>query len=402
MNRQSLTLVLLWLVLSALLFVFTVSAGRQAIQDNMVQSVRQHLLLTLNEAYFGSADNEVNDAHGLQNIGEQINVALQEVVTMRWYGSQHSCAVALTQIDGVSIGEEAIEKAAPQSSPGNMMMTLPRNQLDRDIGLSVDCSPNWLAPSAASFFLGLLFFLIQRFVPAPMSGQHREWIAYLAERGYADDETFALVGPLTSIQLALNAAQRACFEQLHRPAQRNFAEVVHSVSGRGVAALDEAGVDWFVLGMSHYADAEKALALATCADSIEIDLPAMSLRLRGLSVPMSGTPLFYYAWYALQRSAGDGWVTNPASNRPDLEVGGKIAQLMSLHKGHGRAINDLEQGGLKARTLDQNRSKMKEDIVSVLGEKLAKIYLFETSKHIDGIHMRYRLGLDSSAIDVLG
>lgn len=413
MNRRAQILVLVWLLLSAMLFVFTISAGREAIQENVVQLLQQHLMLTLDEAHFSSADNEVNDVRGLQNIGKQMNVALQSIVTMRWFGSHSRCAVALSQIDDVSLVEQSSEhssknndeqagkKTAQTSSPTIIMMTLPRNHRDRDVGLSVDCSPNWLVPAVASVFLGLLFFLIQRFVPPPMSGQHRAWMAHLAERGYADDESFALVSHCDKSQLTLNTSQRACFEQLHDPAQRNFVAVVQIVAGQGVAALDEAGIDWFVLGISHFADAEKALALATAPGSIEIDLTKMSLRLRGLSVPMSGTPLFYYAWYALQRRAGDGWVTNPASNRPDLEVGQEIAQLMSLHKGHGRAIKDLEQGGLKARTLDQNRSKIKEDIVSVLGEKLAEIYLFETSKHPDGIHMQYRLRLDSSAISVV-
>ena len=124
--------------------------------------------------------------------------------------------------------------------------------------------------------------------------------------------------------------------------------------------------------------------------------------MRGLPVPLTGTPLFYYAWYARQRQAGEGWVTNPASNRPDLAVGAQIAALMSAHGGHGRAINDLQQAGLKARTLDQNRNKIKDELVAVLGEALATKYLFEVDRHEDGIHQRYRLRLDSDRIEVLG
>ena len=74
---------------------------------------------------------------------------------------------------------------------------------------------------------------------------------------------------------------------------------------------------------------------------------------------------------------------------------------MSRHDGHARAINDLQQAGLKARTLDQNRSKIKEDLVEALGESLASRYLFEASKHPDGVRMRYRLALSAANIRVI-
>ncbi|MFT4615653.1 MAG: hypothetical protein ACI9NT_002811, partial [Bacteroidia bacterium] len=283
----------------------------------------------------------------------------------------------------------------------DIVLTLPRNQIDREVALAMDCSPNVLIPAAASIFLGLLFLLIYRFVPAPLSSLHRDWLAYLSERGYTSDEAFAVISRCGKEQLALSRSQRACFEQLHDSQLHNFQSILQIVSRSEVAALGEAQIDWFVLGMSMDAqDMDAALALAVAPDSVNIDLNAMTLRVRGLAVPISGTPLFYYAWYAVQRRDGDGWVTNPASNRPDLKVGREIARLMSSHDGHGRAINDLEQAGLKSRTLDQNRSKLKEDIVAVLGEKLAQRYLFEASKHPDSSQMRYRIGLDSSAIRV--
>ena len=90
-----------------------------------------------------------------------------------------------------------------------------------------------------------------------------------------------------------------------------------------------------------------------------------------------------------------------ASNRPDRAVGAEIAALMSRFDGHARAINDLEQNGLKARTLDQNRNKIKDEIVAVLGESLASAYLFEASRHPDGVRMRYRLGLEAARIRVI-
>ena len=144
-----------------------------------------------------------------------------------------------------------------------------------------------------------------------------------------------------------------------------------------------------------------ALALAAAPDSMVIDLNRMTLTVRGRDVVISRTPLFYLTWYAMNRLEGEGWITNPASNRPDAEAAGALIGLMSRYDGHARAINDLQQAGLKARTLDQNRSKIKEDLVAVLGESLAGRYLFETSKHPDGVRMRYRLRLEASRIRLL-
>ena len=390
---RSRRLLLAWLILSALLVVLSLGLGRNAIQDGIVEQVRQHLLLTLDEAYFSSADNEVNDTRALQNVGMRINTAMQDLLATSWYSTHRQCPVAVVRIDGVETGVPL---------PANLHLALPRNQIERDIGIALDCSPNWLMPVLASALLGLLFFLIQRLVPAPLSALHREWVTSLQEQGYDSEAAFSLVCGLPGDRLALNPVQRACFDRLHDPQLGNFPGALQVASRSDVAALDESGLGWFLLGMA--ADArgvDAALELARAPDRVVIDLDALSLRLRGIPVPMSGTPLFYYAWYALQRRAGEGWVTNPASNRPDSEKGAEIAGLMSAHGGHGRAINDLEQAGLKARTLDQNRNKIKDEIVAVLGEKLAKNYLFEVDRHADGIHMRYRLRLDSAAIEVI-
>jgi len=103
----------------------------------------------------------------------------------------------------------------------------------------------------------------------------------------------------------------------------------------------------------------------------------------------------------MHRMSGDCWVTNPASNRPDPVLARELVELMSRYDGHAKAINDLERTGLKARTLDQNRSKIKDDISAVLGEKLATAYLFEASRHPDGIHMRYRLQVEPQQIRIV-
>jgi hypothetical protein len=133
---------------------------------------------------------------------------------------------------------------------------------------------------------------------------------------------------------------------------------------------------------------------------MEIDLRRGKLEIHGMDIPMHKTPLFYLAWYAIKRRSSDGWVQNPRSNRPDRIASEELVALMADHNGHGRAMHDLEAHGLKAKTLDQNRSKIKDGITAVLGEELGARYLFELRKHATSNRTSYRLKLDAGRIRI--
>lgn len=386
-------LLLGWLCGTALLCVLVYGENRARLEDAVMEHVRQHLALTLSEAHFSSADNEVNDVEGLAHVGAQINAALAGLVQTRWYSPRDACVVALVSVDGVAVAD----------GPANLAFSLPRNRLQREIELRLGCAVNALPGLLLSALLGAVFLLLARVLPAPLAAAQREWAAVLQDWGYPAADARREVAALAPGELALGDSQRACLRRLLAHDPGGFRAALQRVRDPRVAALGGERLGWCLLGLERDpGDLPAALALAEAQDSARIDLAAMSLHLRGLAVSLTGTPLFYYAWYARQRQAGEGWVTNPASNRPDLKVGAEIAALMTAHGGHGRAINDLEQTGLKARTLDQNRNKIKDEIVAVLGEELATKYLFEVDRHEDGIHQRYRLRLDSACIEVLG
>jgi hypothetical protein len=387
-------LALIWLLLSIFLAVFVFASSRSVLEDAVQEQVRRHLLLTLDESHFSKASSGASDQAALLRFGQQINTVLQHLVVNRWYSPQKECVVRLQRVDDVIIDDEAMRQ--------DMVFSLPRNQIDREIAIGMSCEPNWLVAVAMAGLLGFFFVGIGFILPPPLSKIHRYWINYLLERGYSGTEAFEFMHRYPESSLAMNAAQLACLEQLHDSGRRNFPSVLKVVTDPRVATLKEAGIDWFLLGLRGDPDrVGGALELATAAESLEINLNEMTLSIRGLSVPIGGTPLFYYAWYAMHRLGGDGWITNPASNRPDPVLGQDLVELMSRYEGHARAINDLERTGLKARTLDQNRSKIKDDIVAALGEKLATAYLFEASRHPDGIHMRYRLHVEPHQIRII-
>lgn len=383
-----------WLLLSVLLVTVLFGAGRWFVEAQVRERLGEHLLLTLEESLFSNPEGRVNDRDALLALGRQINVALADVVEGRWYAAQRDCTVRLLRIDDVVIEETGMAETTTVS--------FPRNRIDRVAGVGVACSPGWAGAVVLAGLLGACFLALYRWLPSPLSAAHRGWIEYLLERGYGEAEAFDIVGRYDARALALSPAQQGLLERLHDAGARNFDGVLQTVTDARVAQLDEEGAEWVWLGLQRApGDLQAALALVRAVDSMDIDLNRMTLAVRGLPVDMSRTPLFYLAWYAMKRQEGDGWITNPASNRPDVASAGPLIELMSRHDGHARAINDLQQAGLKARTLDQNRSKIKEDLVEALGESLASRYLFEASKHPDGVRMRYRLALSAANIRVI-
>jgi hypothetical protein len=387
-------LILLWLLLSALLAAFLFIASEMVLKENIEEHMKRHLLMTLDESHFGNAQNRSNDREALKRIGQQINGAMQAMVGDHWYSAHKDCVVRLQRIDDVVIDDGHARES--------IVFGVLRNQTEREVVVGMSCSENGWAAAAICGFLGVFFIAITVFFPPPLLKVHQRWINYLLGQGYSGQQAFDIVSRYDASQLVLSPSQLRCLERLHEGEKHNFSWVLSVVTDDRVAALTENEVDWLLVKLKSESDnLSDALVLATRGDSIVIDLNEMELTVRGLPVPVSRTPLFYYAWYALSRAAGDGWITNPASNRPDLAVGQELAKLMDRYGGHAKAINDLEQAGLKARTLDQNRSKVKDDIVAVLGETLAQPYLFDASKHPDGARMRYRLHMEPDQIHIV-
>lgn len=392
-------LVMLWLLGSALLVTLLYHGAQANLRAALTETLRSHLLLALDESHFSSAQNRVNDNAALQRIGRDINRALLGVVRPDPWSLCRDCRVELRSIDGVTV-------AAAQhgsSPPVRMRFGLPRNQVEREVELALGCSLNWLAALLVASLLGALFLAIARVLPPPLSRRHRRWINRLLGEGYSGQRAFELVSGFDAAQLRLNRAQRRCLALLHEPEAGNFEGAMAVASDARVAALSPADVDWLVLGLARAPqDLDAALQLATArGPEVVVDLPRATLAIRGLPLEVGATPFFYYAWYALARLEGEGWVANPAANRPHREAGQALAQLMSRYGGHGRAINDLEENGLRARTLDQNRSKLKDDLVAALGEELAAPYLFESSRDGEGGQTRYRLRVAAAQLRVL-
>lgn len=391
MTERGRILIFCWLFGSALLTVFLFTYGYQLLGRSLGNAVTQSLRHSLEEQPFADDNSRADSIEEIQRAGERVNQALRDALLLRWYAPYKTCRVAVVRIGdvgGMSAGIDDTWQVTSLSARG------------REVRLALKCQPNWLLPTIASLVLGLIFFCLYRWLPPPLSAAHRQWINYLLQQGYQEDQATIISQRYGSRQLSFNTAQCTCFTRLTHVAGLDCAAALDIASDPRVGALEENDLDWLVLAA--HDGLERGLELASAEDIVVIDLEQPSLTIRGLSVPMTKTPLFYYALYADKRLSDDGWLGNPASNRPDREVGRELADLMERFGGHARAIRELEAHGLRARTLDQNRSKIREEIKATLGETLASRYLFESDRQGPAGRARYRLRCSPAAIRLQG
>ena len=181
-----------------------------------------------------------------------------------------------------------------------------------------------------------------------------------------------------------------------------------------VKDLDETQQAWFIAAVNHLVDidpsqvvnkqmkvaslvVEEALAVALHPPTLEFYLAAFEVKVHGLTLKLPKTPLFYYFWYAQRKVNGLAPYINPPQLKPDLSEGELDANIMTQYHGHQKAIKDIGEEGLKSKTLDQNRNKIKAELHKVLGD-LADDYLFSSSRDVKTARYQYELALDANLI----
>ncbi|MGF1700483.1 hypothetical protein L4D09_09240 [Photobacterium makurazakiensis] len=240
----------------------------------------------------------------------------------------------------------------------------------KQIGLvaNIDCKPQvkiWLP--IAMLIAALQTLLICR-LPRPLTTRQHQAQTFLTQSGIVPTQAISLIRQYPRIFAQLTQDQLACFLQSlpHMPVEQALAIAQHES-------------DMFFSTTNNH---------------------TLVVKLHGVTIEMAKTPLIYYYWYAQKRVTNEheGWFTNPAANRPDQVSAESLITLMEQFGGHARAISDLKENGLKAKSLDQNRSKIKEAILAVLPPSLAETYLFEKDNSDSQLRARYRIKLDINKI----
>ncbi|WP_337880068.1 hypothetical protein [Rheinheimera sp.] len=193
-------------------------------------------------------------------------------------------------------------------------------------------------------------------------------------------QLFAQISPLLPSQLCLDLINHGIRHQLH---------------------CNEP--DWLVLAARQLPDDPAAIwAVANAEPQLKFQLETGQLWVHGLELKLSRTPFLYYYWYASRRKSAlqDGWVLNPASNRPSTDYAAELTALMLQGHGHKKALQDIE-AGVKAKTLDQNRSKLRDELEQQLGPALAQQFLFDCHKDVKSSRSHYRMMTAPEQIELI-
>lgn len=394
-NKPTLPAILAYLLSIALVWLGLYLFSLNKINTSLQQELEPHLLLSFDKTLFSDNSGRVNDKQSIAYIARQINLALRQSSVSQRYAGLRVESVAINTVDNMQI--KALNPGFRQ-----LRLEMPRNQLSRPVVVSYQSVIQWPIYFMLAGLMILLMLFIHRITPSPLLPEQQRWLEYLVRRGYETPQAYKQVQGFTEQQLTLNKQQWPVFNALHQADNKNFNEVMATLNDSRMNQLDELDLAWFMKQLQlDPEDIDTAWDRATSEDQLFLDLVSCRVSIRKQLIPMTKTPLFYYAWYAQQRLQGKGWMLNPQSNKPNKEQGQELAELMWLHKGHARAISDLEQSGLKAKTLDQNRSKIKEELAATLGEALAEYYLFDSAKDPESGRLRYRLKLQPVQIQLL-
>ncbi len=292
---------------------------------------------------------------------ENIQRDLQQIKIMNFYNA--NCEAWLQTFDGVSLSDR---------EPGaQFTVSWEHAAQTRYFDVAYTCNSNSSTQVLAQFLLAFFFSLFILAVPKPLSARQHEVKKELESRG--------------------------CDTEFIRANLRNPA----------VYSLSDEQLGWLSWAAHAGYDIVEAIAIAKADPGIAFDAQHSSVTIHGVTIELQATPFIYYYWYALCRVRSDepeykdGWFTNPPSNRPDRDNADKLINIMTAFGGHKKAINDLEAKGLRAKTLDQNRSKLKDELTAALGEELAATYLFEVKRDVQTARYRYRLSIEPTAIKLL-
>ncbi|WP_323815140.1 hypothetical protein [Cellvibrio sp. NN19] len=219
--------------------------------------------------------------------------------------------------------------------------------------------------------------------------------------------TQALLTLLVGLALALlpkpiTPAQAMCIQTL-RGYGADEKQAVQLAADPRIQTMSDAQLPWLLKGLELHPQAlDKALLIAESPALLEFMPSTKSIRLHGLELTLADTPFFYFYWYALLRlSSDEGWYTNPAQTRPDLNNSHSLHALFEKYGGHAKAASELQEKGLRAKTLDQNRSKIKDELVRHIGEELAQPYLFDVQRDLRTARFNYRISLAPEFIKIV-
>ncbi|MDP2284685.1 MAG: hypothetical protein Q8L06_11135 [Pseudohongiella sp.] len=337
------------LIASALSVLIAMTSARLDIQAQLAEQLPERLSEALRYSF---ADREV-----FAHVNQQISEDLARVRIMGLLPVLESCQTRL-----IRLTQHAPENHALAAGTGNIAVNWSRGVDIDQAEFAMDCQINYTVVIGSHVAIALMLMGLWSLLPAPLGTDQKRLNDVLLDHGI----------PAPAVQQILQ--------------KTNPGQLQHLIED-----------PWFILAMRKFANAEinldSAFAITASAPTVAFFHSAHQVVIHGIAIILPKTPYFYFAWYALQRrqNTQEGWILNPAVDRPDRRLATTLINLMERFGGHQKAINDLKEHGLRSKILDQNRNKIKEELVAALGDELAAGFLFETERDSRSSRYRYRL-----------
>lgn len=260
---------------------------------------------------------------------------------------------------------------------------------------------NYLPIALINFIFSLIFFTTLNYLPKPLNASALSWHKKL--KAHSD----ILKDPSLAQKVALmSKAQQTIIYQLMEQQLISADKLKTAITSQLnplKTDLTNSQIECFIKIFPFLQDVPKALEFAVHPNTLTIDTKRQCICIKGHKIQLSKTPFIYYLWYAKQKlTDNEGWILNPSPNRPEKTAAQSLIKIMQNLNGHAKALNDLSEVGLKAKTLDQNRNKIKQEILSCLPEPIAEPYLFETRRDPRTQRYFYRLKADKNQIKIIG
>lgn len=246
-----------------------------------------------------------------------------------------------------------------------------------------------------SVVLALIGLGTMKLLPNARSYSKNDWLTKLKTYQFDQREAESIANITEDTPFYNHLLQR-----LRQETSLDITQFTRVIQSEKVQSLEGATLSWFIIAIKQGLSLDHSLQIAVQDDSLSIDLASQELLIHGLTIPFPKTPLFYYFWYAKRKVDNLGPFLNPAQRRPDPVAGAELAAIMDAHNGHLKAIHDLEAAGLKGKTLDQNRNKIKDELTRLLGDELAGRYLFSSERDPKTARYLYELALPAGFIRV--
>lgn len=128
-----------------------------------------------------------------------------------------------------------------------------------------------------------------------------------------------------------------------------------------------------LLHKASFSQVVERIALATGDVRVVIDLSQHKLFVNGLECRLAPREFAFYLWLARRKLAGKGPVMTPVEGNPEKELGEEYLQAYRLVRGELHSMEDSMAAGMAKEFFEQVKSRLKSDLIKVLGEPVTQL-----------------------------